>query len=475
MSISIKLEPQDLTPVYNPVMLVLNSAEKDEVNFSYIVEIWVDGVYVDEQEVYSNVDGFGVMDLHSKLESYISYDLDPTDNNLSSSSSKSSVSYNVVLYEKYLYEAVFNVVSDDGNGVAKINYILPHYYTAGDVIIIEDLFMGTYDGRLIVTDVISPTEILINQSFSGIAFGRSTRSDGLNTKIPSTITLSKDKVVWNGVLNWVDVPTWDHTIYNLNAPNKLLLCDIPLISDIRIDDRLVANIYLEDVALYPFSVILTTSDGGEFQFYNSITTGSVISVGLGCYELLNSTTPPSILSGSLPVIKDSTESYSIRIVDDYDNDISEIYQFNIKRPCTKFENYKLLYLDKFGGWQSINFDLSHKRDVSVKKTTFNKTYGSYDEVTNTWGYNSWDRSRGVLDTEINEVYSITSNWVNEPTRDKILAALKSPEVYHIKDNNIYLPIVLTTTSLEAKQKVNNKIFNYKLKFEYGFNDTVQRG
>ena len=57
----------------------------------------------------------------------------------------------------------------------------------------------------------------------------------------------------------------------------------------------------------------------------------------------------------------------------------------------------------------------------------------------------------------------------------VIDMLNSPSVYIQDDNGEYIAITITTNSYEIKKKVNIKLINYTLTFEYAQMNTNQRG
>ena len=93
-----------------------------------------------------------------------------------------------------------------------------------------------------------------------------------------------------------------------------------------------------------------------------------------------------------------------------------------------------MYLNRGGSFSTFNFTLAHTKAVNVKRKTFEQNYGSYDSVSNTYGWNTYDRGTTVIDTEVEESFTINSDYVNEAVGDTIADLIQSPEVYHLADN-----------------------------------------
>jgi hypothetical protein len=487
MAITIRLEPQELQPVYNEVILVLTSNRKTEALFNYIVDINIDGVFSSQVKVYSNLDGYGVLDMHKHLEGAISYDLDMNSTNINKQLPNSFIKYDVSLSEQYVVVVGYGWTADNA-GSTQLIFGQPTYMEVGDKITIT--LSPSIDGEYIVTAV-DGFYLTINLPFPGVESGGDvSRTDGVPTIIPNpTIVMTGDKYAYNGVLNWLDVPNWDYTDYKPGSSiTDKLLTTLPNESTVKLDDRIFLN-WLHLIGADTSYVMVTTNRGrflieNDFDIINDDNT--LLSLGVGPWNLMNTTSTateaPGYAQVGFPMFDDNTTTYSIGIGSAVGSVIfgvvtptSEVYTFNIDRDCNKFENYKLMYLDIFGSFLVVNFDLASKKKTKVKKTNFNKNYGSYNPTTNSWGYNSFDRQESRLDTTITDSYSITTNWVNEAVGQQVIDLMESPEVYHLKEDGTLLAINITTSSLEQKQKVNDKLFNYKLGFEYSFSNTVQRG
>ena len=82
MAITIEVEPQEIQPVYNDVTVVLDSTNKTEPKFQYVIDVNVGGTYSSRLKVQSNPQGFGVANLSKHLESYVSSDIDFDSSNI---------------------------------------------------------------------------------------------------------------------------------------------------------------------------------------------------------------------------------------------------------------------------------------------------------------------------------------------------------------------------------------------------------
>ena len=475
MSISILLEPQNFQPVYNEIITVLDSTNKAETNFEYIIDISVDGVSTSQMKVTSNPEGYGVLDLHRHLEGFVSHDIDTTDLATFQLIPNSFIKYSIALSESYLINVDYTVVNDSG-GFARYNCSTAHGLQIGDKIIIANSTDTSYNGVQTVTSVPTTLTVVTDRAYSATATGDMQLADGSSTIVPSATVFSADKFATSSVLNWLDVPNFDIDDYKINSTDVGLLLTSSLINYVKPTTKCYLNFYNSDTNEAEFLKI--TTNNGVFTITNPLSTSidanKFLTASVGAVELENSTDTIGVVSGALPMFDVTTTSYTVQLLDNFSNASSQVYTFNIDIECNPHTNYELLYQDALGSFIPINFDMVSKLTVSNSKKQYSKNYGSYNAVAATYGWDSSDRGRTVIDTDITEKIDIQTNWVDDVVSEKVKDLLLSPVVYHIDGTNLRA-INIKTSSLEVKNKKVNKTFNYKIAFEYANKDTRQRG
>ena len=77
MAVSAVVEPNTTTPAYNPVVYWVDSTNKNETGFKYVVDVYDGGgTQIAEYRVAPRIDdGYGVIDLSRLLSSQVSKDL----------------------------------------------------------------------------------------------------------------------------------------------------------------------------------------------------------------------------------------------------------------------------------------------------------------------------------------------------------------------------------------------------------------
>ena len=455
MAITIKVEPQEYQSTYNEVILVLDSTNKAEDKFQYILDIDVNGVYSSRIKVQSNPDGYGVINISKHLESYVSYNLDLADKEAFKKIVNSYGTYDVAFSEEYVLNTAFTSVSDNG-GFCQYNYAAPHNFIDEDFVTVSSSTVPAYDGIQEVTSVPSTTAIVTTEVFSATATGSTVLSNGTVTIIPDAVTMTGNKFMYNGVLKWVDVPDWDYTDYLIDSTGAgKLLTTLPTVSTTDLEDRQTMNLYqnLDNEAKY---LQVTSDNRGTFFLDNDFpiisSSTNFLSIGVGGFDINNAPLSATLASSTPPIIDGETKSYTIKVADLATVAASsEEYTFLVNHCKPQYEGVRLMYLNRFGSFNSFNFSLASNKQTRVKKTTYKKNYGTYDSVANSYGWASSDRGDTRLDTDISEVYTINSDYITETEGNLIEELIASPEVYHLGANEYTFdtPLAIVTQAIDG--------------------------
>lgn len=453
MAITIEVEPQTFQSAYNEVMVVLNSTNKAEPKFQYVIDINVDGVFSSRLKVQSNPQGFAVVNLSKHLEPYVTSNIDIADKELFKKITDSYVKYDIDLSEEYVLTTSFTSVTDNG-GFCQYNYAAPHNFIDEDFVTVTSSTELTYLGVQEVTSVPNPSAIVTTTPYVATATGNTVLSNNTVTIIPDAAAFTGDKYVTNNVEKWLDVPNWDATDYNIDSGTVgKMLTNLPNVYDTELDDRITFNFYNGFASGEATHLQLTNSNGNTF-FYDNINPvagvdSQFMSVGVGAFDVVNAPLSVAIVSSPPPIIAHDTTFYTVKLVDASFNQSSEEYRFNINRSCKQYDGFRLMYLNRGGSYSTFNFGLANSKNISAKKTKYQQNYGAYNSAANTYGWDSSDRGSVVLDTDITETYTINSDYVNETVGNTIEDLIISPEVYHLSDNTYAYDTPVTVSNIIA--------------------------
>ena len=460
MAITIKVEPQTITPAYNEVMIVLDSDNKSEPKFQYIVNVNVEGVFSSRLKVQSNPQGYGVVNISKHLESYVSDNINISDKELFKEITHSYIKYDISLSEEYVLTSSFISVTDNA-GFCQYNFAAPHNYNDEDFVTVSGSTVSAYDGIQEVTSVPNPSAILTSKLFTTDATGDSVLSNGTTTIVNDPATFTGDKYALNNVLNWIDVPNWDSSLYNIDNSNEgKFLTNIPSTMTTRLEDRITLN-FFNDFIANEAKHLKVVSNKGTYYFDNinpiAGDDARFMSVGCGAFDILNAPLSVVAASDDLPIIDATTSSYTVELVNATLQTSSESHTFEIDRRCAPFEVFNFLYLNKGGSFTPFNFELASSKSVKVNKKTYNQNYGSYDPALNSYGWDSKDSGVTRLDSDISETYTVTSNYVKDTYSHLIIDLITSPLVYHLTENKYTFSseaLITSVTNAGSNPRIN---------------------
>ena len=99
MAVTIYDEPQLISPAGNPLVFTFSSDQTAQVNFSFVVEVYIDGLLRITQEVFRQFNTLGRIDVSEAVQSTLSNIRITTD--LEYDATDSMVEYYIIVYEKY--------------------------------------------------------------------------------------------------------------------------------------------------------------------------------------------------------------------------------------------------------------------------------------------------------------------------------------------------------------------------------------
>jgi len=137
--------------------------------------------------------------------------------------------------------------------------------------------------------------------------------------------------------------------------------------------------------------------------------------------------------------------------------------FKIVRLCEpKFTPIKVTFVNKFGALQDMYFFKKTIKNIAIDKDRYKR-----HAITQSGNYTVSDHQDTVLRANGNERITLNSPFVDEGMNAPIKELLLSTSVW-ITENSVVLPVVVSTESLQYKTKVNEKLIQYTIDFEYAF-------
>lgn len=375
MAITIKQYPQAMMPVYNPIVVTVDSTNKSQCAFRYLCDIYADGVFIKQLTLFpTGADGYAEFHAERVLQDLLSFDL------------------NENLYGSSLF-------ADN-----------PNSYLGFDL-----KFGEEYDSS---AQCDAGTTVYSNlATFSGRCFNGVLQDDewldwtytDYEALTPSTSQLSK---------------------FLTNTPDEVL---------IKYGDQMVFNIFSAPGLVNFLEVKTYTQAGaliGTYTFTNSISAAAieVLSVGVGPENLNNST----LATGVQPVITSLVSYYTVQLFATGPIPASEVRTITIDKRDVKWDPHRLWWHSPLGGFDSYTFTLKDKLQTNISRTEFNRIFGGYRDLSpgTTWDYKKRDRGRTTLDVNAQDGMVYESNWLTEPEALWMKELFTTLELFEISTNPV---------------------------------------
>ena len=475
---------QPLMPAYNPIKFIYDSSNNNLQGFKYIFDIYESGTANKIAEyrvmpVYGT--GYGEVDLSKLLQAQVSYDLNLT-NTTAYNATNSHYKYDVKVGEEYLTTTnyTFNLTNNAGN--VQIN--VANTFVAGDQINITQADLGVanpnLEGLFTVLSV-GVGFLVVSSPFAAVTNitinGAITFADGRKT-ITRDIITALNNFVFNGAIRWVEWPVYDYNDFMLNGFQDRFLTNLPP-SDFyaTLSQDLWVNAVANGSPTPPDTLFFQTSDGDSFEKnVTAVDHVSGISMGPNNHGVL------SVVSGALPMIKPTTEWYTVR----YERNAlpsSKQYKVNLDRRVRTVE-HSILFLDRMGSWGSFAFTGRAYTTGNVTREQFNKDIPGYVETVgiDRWLYETTET--GMTNTYISTDTTIALNtdWMNETMAMYFTELISSPNTY-IKISNYdadcdapesaeYVSCTIVTSTFEEFKQRNKNLIKQSIVVKLANNNIV---
>lgn len=454
----------DFNPVYNPLVYIFDSSNKNSTGFRYVVDVYLAGTSnkIFEARVAPRPnDGYGYIDLSKPLSNYTTYDINLS-NTTSMAITNSYVNYDVKIGEEYITEWSFIDSTFYSGNITKLTGVLAHSFNVGDQIVIElatASYFPSLEGLKTVSSISGTNSIIVNVPFvsSPTNNGVVRYADNRKTIFRNLYTYSS-QTAWNGSIRFDEWVGYTASSYKINATssnNKLLTSlDGDYMCAETQDLWINWAPYLSSMPMYVYFI----NDGGDV-FRKSVNNMSEklrqFSAGP------NNVGSLSLVSGTGSLVKASTNYYDFYIASSSGTQMSKKYRVNIDRRC-KIEDYEILFKDRLGSFLSINFPLRSKISGNIERSGFNKQIGNYN--INKWSYSVSDAGFVNTDMSITTTYELWTNFINNDM-DNLFVELLSSSLTYIKIDGVYYSCIVKDKDYDIQSINYRKLIKRSIKVE----------
>jgi hypothetical protein len=133
----------------------------------------------------------------------------------------------------------------------------------------------------------------------------------------------------------------------------------------------------------------------------------------------------------------------------------------------KYPNIRVKWKNRFGQFDSFNFNMINTKNFSVNRSLYQPQIGSWEGTG--LGYANYDSNNLNYMVDTKESIQVNTDWVDEAYNEIFKQLLVSDEVYWIYDEvNYYIkPITIKTSNFTLKTGVVDKVIQYAFEFDYG--------
>tara|TARA_R110001632_G_scaffold67652_2_gene158884 strand:+ start:174 stop:1445 length:1272 start_codon:yes stop_codon:yes gene_type:complete len=148
---------------------------------------------------------------------------------------------------------------------------------------------------------------------------------------------------------------------------------------------------------------------------------------------------------------------------DFNGDGKEV-RVDILR-CSKYEAINLMYVNKYGMKTYFPFILKSIEKIKSSSDTFNRSLVDYNSLSSNSGLHA---SRKRI-TGTKQSFVLNTDWIAEYYVQQLEEVLLSEYVWLVKGTDNPIPVNITTSTMEKKTHVNDKLINYSIELETASN------
>lgn len=466
MATSLIAKPQAITPAYNPIKFIYDSTNNGEAGFRYVFDVYEAGTAtkIAEYRVLPNLDGYGEVDLSRLLQSYVSYDFNPT-NTTFADATGSYYKYDVKVGEEYIQSVDYTSSLTQNGTYTKIT--ATHSFQVGDQVVITQVSPGTdnptLEGLHTITAISTTVDFTVNVLWSEITDatidGNVAYADNRKT-VTRDIVTSTNNYVFNGAYPFKDFPSWDYTTYVTNANTDYLTTSRrPATQTITLDQNVWLNFMTNGTSGHAY---FENSTGDIFR--KTVTATDLITqVAVGAGNLGSLT----LVSGSGSLIEDDVDYYDVYFYNSAQH--SQKYRFYLDRRC-EINTYHIAFLDRMGSINSFAFQLRDRLTGQVTKDTYNQNIEGFVS-SQEWFYTTHEQGFRNINPRIEETYELNTNWMDETDAGYFTELVSSPYTW-IEISGTYYACIVQDTGYEKERRKNRNLIRKSIRVKLAVQDRV---
>jgi len=138
----------------------------------------------------------------------------------------------------------------------------------------------------------------------------------------------------------------------------------------------------------------------------------------------------------------------------------------VTEPCTKYEPYKVTFVNKFGALQDMWFSLKSTESLNTTGETYKANVVDFSTLT----YATYKPQVAQYNKLGKESITLNTNYISEDYNEVIKQLMMSEQVWLTKltDTEEVLAVIPKTQSVTYKTSLNDRLVQYTVEFDYAF-------
>jgi hypothetical protein len=452
MAISLIAKPQSTTPAYNQMRFIYDSTNKNKDGFKYIFEVFDGATLLETYKVLPDFpNGYGNIDPSKLIQSYLKSENDIFTNNLFDPTN-SYKEFTLKVGEEYIesYNYILNLTDSGGN--VRINFTSP--FVVGDQIFIDQSDGGSANPNL-------QGFFTVLSSASGYIVVNSAWADITNANIDGTVRYANNQktvtlnvtntthTVTNSAFTFAQFQSFNFANYRNNSASSLFYTNVPLTN-------------FSVTPTQDFFLFINNPNPCFMHIENSFNEEGDIDIDIAPFNYLN-------VGYSSVGLSAGAEWYSFQLFDALDGAISQKYIFTLDNRC-KIEEYEILFLDRLGSMGSFAFQLRAYEKGNVTRENYNRPILG-KVVSEKWRYDTQDFGMTNLNTKVEKILELNTNWMSEQMAQYFEELITSPVTY-IKIDGDYYACLVQDNSFEVFKQKNKNLIKQKITVKLANNNAI---
>jgi hypothetical protein len=479
MAITIVTEPQNLQPAYNDTYFVVDSTNVALPSYRYIAELYINNVKLVAFKITPEFGtGYGRLNMTKLVSGYLTNTLRHVDtqdfvdgnedylNGLNLSYVNVKVEFGEEYqpapweFDDYLWagigvwsEVLNPAFNPNGGAQTMLEGDDEPDYGIGDVISVNQTALPSapeyrieLQGNHTILDVFtSGGKWYVVLDLPWIGSGAASEGDAVfadGRKVTNLNELMRDGFVFfNGAVRFKEYKNWIAGDNTLNGTSKKFLTTIPRDKPWRV--RPDSLVFIQGYQIGSKTI--------QYLLGSTVDDSIVINeTGVILYDM-----SPRRLSVS--------EDYSVRLLSN-----SETLHFAVDDKCYGFADVEVVFMDRFGSFIPIQFNLKRTQNIDVKRETYKKDITT-DEM---YVYNTYDGGDEDLFIEVGKRFTLRSDKLSLNESTMMEELVSSPFTIVRFGTDEYLRCKILTGSLEIKDEYFEGLRFYDIDIEITNKDVV---